>query len=165
MRALDAAGLRDPHLLVATWFGAGLLRPGPGTWGSALAAGQALLICLLFEAATAAWIIRGLCLLTILLGFWAVPRAAAVTGLHDPGAVVIDEAAGVFLALSLFPAVYLAHNPFGAVVASMLLFRVFDIAKPPPVATVEGLPGALGVMGDDLLAGVLAGVCAFAFVP
>ena len=77
----------------------------------------------------------------------------------DPGAVVLDEIVGYLIALALFAAVVGLPDPT-AVVVLFAAFRVFDIAKPPPIRRLEELHGALGVMADDALAGVYAGAVA-----
>jgi phosphatidylglycerophosphatase A len=127
--------------LVASLGGVGLLRPAPGTWGSAL-----VLPCVLLGP----WWCLGLALLLTLAGLWALSRLADAA--HDPGWVVVDEGAGQLLAL--------AALPFGAGWLGMLLafalFRLFDILKPGPVGWADRQPGPLGVMLDDLLAGALA---------
>jgi phosphatidylglycerophosphatase A len=127
--------------LVASLGGVGLLRPAPGTWGSAL-----VLPCVLLGP----WWCLGLALLLTLAGLWALSRLADAA--HDPGWVVVDEGAGQLLAL--------AALPFGAgwlgVLLAFVLFRLFDILKPGPVGWADRQPGPLGVMLDDLLAGALA---------
>jgi len=82
-----------------------------------------------------------------------VPAASIVekeSGKEDPGHVVIDEVAGQFVALMLLPA------EFRYVLLAFVLFRVFDILKPPPVRQLERLHGGLGIMVDDVAAGVYA---------
>ncbi len=126
---------------VASLGGVGFLRPAPGTWGSALALPLALApgwACLLAAA-----------LLTA-AGFWALARLNAAD--EDPPWVVVDEAAGQALALAFAPA-----GPLGALLA-FALFRALDILKPGPVGWLDRRPGAVGVMGDDLAAGALAGL-------
>ena len=75
------------------------------------------------------------------------------TGRHDAGEVVIDEVAGQWIALLVVPLDWRWY------LAAFLLFRVFDILKPGPVRMAEKLPGGVGVMADDIVAGVFAGVC------
>lgn len=129
--------------VVASFGGVGLVPVAPGTVGSlaALAPGVALLWAspLALAAGAAAATAAGL---------WAV-RAARAEG--DPGWVVIDEVAGQWIAL-----LALAAPSWLGVLAAFLAFRVFDIGKPGPVGRAERLPGAWGVMADDLLAGALA---------
>jgi phosphatidylglycerophosphatase A len=133
-----------PAKFIATMAGVGLLRPAPGTWGSALVLPAVLL--------GPAWCLLGAVVLTA-LGLWAVARLPERQA--DPGWVVVDEGAGQLLAL--------AALPLGAgwpwVLAAFLLFRLFDITKPGPVGWADRQKGAVGVMLDDVLAGALvAGV-------
>jgi len=130
-----------PAMIVATMGGVGRLRPGPGTWGSALVlplAWAGPLPCLL--AAT----------LFTFAGLWAAPRVLG-TG-EDPGWFVADEAAGMALALGALQSVSLE-----GVILAFALFRLFDIAKPWPVSWADRQPGGFGVMADDLIAGAMAG--------
>lgn len=131
-----------PAMAVATLGGVGRLRPGPGTWGSLVVLPAALLgapACLALAAATA------------LAGWWAVGALPAAA--EDPGWIVVDEAAGMLLALAALP----AGGGWTGVALAFLLFRAFDILKPWPVSWADGLPGATGVMLDDILAGAMAG--------
>lgn len=88
--------------------------------------------------------------MVFLVGWWASGRLARSLGVEDPGVVVIDEVLGMFVSL--------LGLPFDPVVAVLgfLLFRVFDIVKPYPAAALEHLPGGLGIMADDVAAGVYA---------
>jgi phosphatidylglycerophosphatase A len=91
-------------------------------------------------------------LLVIPLGFWATKKFEDMTGTHDSGMIVIDEVAGVWIALL---AAVGQHNIY--IVAAFMLFRFFDILKPFPVGWLDrNLKGAAGVMMDDLMAGVYA---------
>jgi len=132
-----------------TFFGVGLLRPGPGTWGSAAAA--ALWYCgaraahLNSWAATAATL-AGAAAVTLI----GIPAATVVErecGREDPGFVVIDEVAGQWLVLAGTPLEW-RHALLG-----LALFRVFDIVKPWPARQLERLHGGTGIMLDDLAAG------------
>jgi phosphatidylglycerophosphatase A len=161
---LRMADLGQPALFIATAAGSGLLRPAPGTWGSLLAAGLAVLALSLAPTVALTPLLVAATVLATLAGLVTVPQAQRRCGNGDPGAVVIDEVAGVWLALALQPADLLARHPLLAPVVCFGLFRVFDILKPGPVAWAEALPGALGVMLDDLIAGLIAGACAFAFL-
>lgn len=137
---------------VGTFFGAGLLRPGPGTWGSAAAGLLWLGAAGLFHLAPGplGWwtLVAALCALAI-----GVPAATIVereSERPDPGQVVIDEVAGQWIAL-LFARVNLSH-----LLAGFLLFRLFDIVKPWPARQLEHLPAGWGIMLDDVAAGVYA---------
>ena len=85
-----------------------------------------------------------------LLGIWAAGEAEKLFARHDDGRIVIDEIAGQLIALLWLPV-----SPLVAA-TSFVLFRIFDIWKPPPARALEALPGGLGVMADDLMAGVYA---------
>jgi phosphatidylglycerophosphatase A len=142
---------------IASLFGAGFLRPGPGTWGSgaALVPGAALLA---FAGPLA--VAAGAVLLAA-IGWWAVARELARTAEPDPDWIVIDEAAGMWIALAGLPG-------FGwtGAAAAFALFRLLDIAKPGPVGWADRHDGATGVMLDDVIAGALAALvlAALAFV-
>lgn len=132
---------------VASLCGAGLLRPAPGTWGSAVALiPGAALLALAGPAAVGAG-----ALALAALGWWAVARELPRSGAPDPGWIVIDEAAGMWLALAGLPGFGWA----GAALA-FALFRLLDVAKPGPVGWADRRGGAAGVMLDDLIAGALA---------
>ncbi len=132
-----------PLRFIATMGGIGLLRPAPGSWGSALVLPLALLgpaTCL------------ALAFLLTLLGLWAVGRLLATDRAADPGWVVIDEGAGQLLALAALP-----PEPTGwGILLAFLLFRLFDVTKPGPVGWADRQHGPLGVMLDDLVAGAMA---------
>ena len=140
-----------------TFCGAGLLRPGPGTWGSVAA--TALWYFGLRAAHLSSWTavavtVAGAGVVT-LIGIPAATIVARESGREDPGHVVIDEVAGQLIALISLPA-----TPLFAVMG-LLLFRLFDIWKPWPVRKLEQLPGGTGIMMDDVAAGVLALVAAY----
>jgi len=137
---------------IATFFGAGLGKPGPGTWGSLAAilvwaayaslarpTPQALLFVLLAGLA-----------LTLILGVPAATIAARESGRKDPQFVVIDEVSGQWIAL-LFSPFDLRH----ALIA-LVLFRLFDITKPFPARQLENLPEGWGIVFDDVAAGLYA---------
>jgi len=141
-----------PAVLLSTWFGVGLLRPAPGTLGSlaALPFGWALLT---FGGRP---VLLGMTLAIVLLGLWASHVYAQAEQLSDPASVVIDEVAGQWIALIAAPL-----TPLGFALA-FLIFRFYDILKPWPVDLAERrLPGAWGIMGDDIIAGIYAMVVMF----
>lgn len=141
---------------LGTFFGAGLLKPGPGTYGSIAAVllwyGAAHLFQPTFSALTVATVIAAAAV--TLVGIPAATIVARESGRKDPGLVVIDEAAGQLIALIAIPADW-KHAAL-----SLLLFRAFDILKPPPVRQLERLPEGAGIMLDDVAAGMLALICA-----
>jgi phosphatidylglycerophosphatase A len=137
---------------VGTFLGAGLLKPGPGTYGSIAAVllwfGAAHLlhpapVALAIGTAIAA-------LAATLIGIPAATIVARESGREDPGHVVIDEVAGQLIALIAIPA------DWRHAAVSLLLFRIFDILKPPPIRQLERLPGGTGIMLDDVAAGFFA---------
>ena len=141
---------------IGTFFGAGLLKPGPGTYGSIAA------VLLWYAAAHAlhpapAALAIGTTIAAIIATLIGIPAATIVareSGREDPGHVVIDEVAGQLIALIAIPADW----PHAAL--SLLLFRLFDIFKPPPIGQFERFPGGTGIMLDDVAAGLLALLCA-----
>lgn len=88
-----------------------------------------------------------------LLGIWAASRTERVLQKKDPSVVVIDEVAGQMIALLSWP--FLAHSGW-TIISAFLLFRLFDIWKPYPIRRLEALESGLGIMADDVLAGVYA---------
>ncbi len=146
---------------VITTFGyVGLLRPAPGTWGSAVALCLGMMIdrfmgfpalAIAFAAVTA-------------LGFWACQRELAARPGEDPSEIVIDEVAGQWLALMFPSAAFYSRGwedwlPWPAWVGAFVLFRLFDIWKPWLVGRADARHDPAGVMLDDLWAGFFAGVC------
>ncbi len=129
-------------MAVATLGGIGRLKPGPGTWGSAAVLPAALLGPLACA---------GLALLVTLAGWWATRGALAESGAEDPGWIVVDEAAGMLLALVGLAGI----DGWLGVALAFAGFRLLDILKPWPVSWGDGLPGATGVMLDDILAGAI----------
>jgi phosphatidylglycerophosphatase A len=145
--------------LIATVGGVGHLRPAPGTWGSLAALPMAWLI----------HVIGGFPLLAVaviasfLTGWWATGVMTRNARDHDPSEIVIDEVVGQFVAL--LPLSYSAWSMgldisvlWPGWIAAFLLFRLFDIAKPGPVGWADRRPDALGVMLDDVIAGVFGAI-------
>ena len=149
-------------VFAATGAGAGCMRPAPGTWGSVAAI---LLAWPWLTYAPATWQAPGLLVAAIaatVLGLWAVPHAQHHYGLLDPSQVVIDEYAGQWLTLACLPLAAGIASPWAVLMVSLLTFRLFDIVKPWPISALERLPGAWGVMADDLAAGLAAGALTYA---
>ncbi len=147
--------------LIATFCYVGLIRPAPGTWGSLAALPLAWLLHwvggfpLLLVASVAVFA----------LGYWATKVETAAGGDPDPSEIVIDEVVGQWIALfplsaGLWFAGAAPHVfPWPGWVGGFLLFRLFDIWKPWPVSWADGLHGPMGVMLDDVLAGIMAAIC------
>jgi phosphatidylglycerophosphatase A len=159
--------------VVATWFGTGLLKPGPGTWGSIAAV-------LIWLAAAKLWSLSRILLawtspikadilaqsvpigiftllaaiLVLAVGIRAATIVARESNTEDPQHVVIDEVCGQWIALLFMPPTW------KSALLCLLLFRLFDIVKPPPARQLERLHGGAGVMLDDVAAGVYALVVA-----
>jgi phosphatidylglycerophosphatase A len=138
--------------VIGTFFGAGYGKPGPGTWGSVAAvllwaayAGflhpttQTLFLVLLAGIA-----------LSLLVGIPAATIVARESGRKDPQIVVVDEVAGQWITLLACP------FDFRHGLIALVLFRLFDMTKPPPVRQLEGLPDGWGIVFDDVAAGLYA---------
>jgi phosphatidylglycerophosphatase A len=136
--------------LIATFFGAGRLKPGPGTWGSIATILLWAGISSLLPPSSRTWATIVAAAIVTLIGIPAATRVARAANLKDPQFVVIDEVAGQLVALIAVP---LAWKSF---LAGLILFRVFDILKPPPIRWLERLPEGIGIVVDDLGAGLYA---------
>ena len=136
--------------LVATLFGIGRLRPGPGSWGSAATVVLWAALAGLLAPATRTPVALVLAMLVTLVGIPAATQVARASGVKDPQFVVIDEVAGQLIALIASP---LGGKTF---LAGFILFRAFDIVKPPPVRQLERLPEGTGIVLDDVAAGIYA---------
>ena len=143
---------RDPGHLIALGFGTGLAPVAPGTVGSVVAV---LIGCVAstLSSAAAAWAVT---LVMAPLAVVLCGRTARALGVHDHPAIVADEFAGQWLAMTLIG----SAEPRAAVLA-FFWFRVFDIAKPWPIRVLDArLSGGLGIVVDDLAAGLAAGIVA-----
>jgi phosphatidylglycerophosphatase A len=135
------------HIVIATWFFSGFLPKAPGTWGSLAALPVGALIHLYFGwpallAASA---------LLFPIGVWSSSVYVRVYDKDDPGQVVIDEVVGIWIALALLPLSLFWY------LVGFALFRVFDVLKPFPISYLDrNIKGGLGIMVDDVLAGVFA---------
>jgi phosphatidylglycerophosphatase A len=136
--------------LVATFFGAGLLRPAPGSWASAATVLLWWLASRWIAPSMQPAAIMGLAALAVAAGIAAATRVARATGLEDPQFVVIDEVAGQLITLIWIPV------SWKSLLLGFILFRAFDIAKPPPVRSLERFPEGTGIVIDDVGAGLYA---------
>ena len=127
---------------VATCGPFGKILFAPGTFGSLVA----LLFVWLFQGSLALYLL--LTVISIVLGVWASETVSRKEHLHDPTYIVIDEFCGILVSFFLIP----IH--FKSLVIGFILFRLFDILKPPPVRLFERLPGGYGIVADDLAAAV-----------
>jgi phosphatidylglycerophosphatase A len=131
-------------LAIATGGGVGYVRFAPGTFGSALG-------LIVWAAVPQILAIQVAVIVTVCAaGTWSASIAERHFRKTDPGAVVIDEVAGMLVTLLLNPV------GWGGAVAGFLAFRLFDIVKPFPANRLERLPGGLGIMADDIAAAVYA---------
>ncbi len=145
--------------LLATLGGIGRLRPAPGTWGALAALPLAWAICTLGGAP----LVTAALVLAIVAGYASVRQEIDGQPDQDPSEIVIDELAGQWIAL--LPVLWGAWMRGADLlalwpgwIAAFVFFRLFDIWKPGPVRWADRMPGALGVMLDDLIAGGLAAI-------
>jgi len=137
---------------VATFFGIGYLKPGPGTWASVA---TVLLWGVAASFTPAEWqmpLVAALALVAIVLGIAAGNVVTRETGYKDPQYIVMDEVAGQLVTLVAAPA------GWKYMLASLILFRCLDVIKPPPLRRLERYPGGFGVMLDEVAAGVYAAI-------
>ena len=140
--------LTDPVLFLAFGFGAGLAKKAPGTFGTLVAIPVYLVLV------QVNLVVYSLCtILVILSGIWICGRAAEKLGEHDFSGIVWDEIAGFLVAMWLVP------FSWQTVITGFILFRVFDIFKPWPINWIDSkVHNGLGIMLDDLIAGLFAGL-------
>lgn len=130
--------------MIASGFYIGYLPVAPGTLGSLAALVLYYFIC------HNAVIMGAVILIVIILGFMTAVRVEEMFGEKDPGEIILDEFAGMLISLYRLP------PTMGYVVTGFLLFRFFDIVKPKPILSLEKLKGSLGIMSDDIVAGIYA---------
>lgn len=147
--ALKRLSLTNPWHFLALGFGSGMAKKAPGTFGTL----AAVPLYLLLSPLPLAWYLA-LTLLAVVGGIYICDRASKDMGVHDHGAIVWDEVAGLLITMIAAPAgiVWL--------VVGFVLFRIFDILKPWPIRVLDArVHGGLGIMADDVLAGVFALAC------
>ena len=168
-----AHSAKDYLALVIATCGVGYLPLAPGTWGSLVGIGLYVLVRgiamkLFFGSAAGrnfnllhvyygvvAFELAVVVMIT-LVGIWAASRTEKLSGRKDPSKVVIDEVAGQFIAL--IPVPFVLGAAWWSTILAFVLFRIFDIVKPYPARRFESLHGGLGIMADDVVAGVYAAV-------
>ena len=146
-------GLDYVALAIATW-GVGYLPLMPGTFGSLVGIGVFVLLGSLVPQ------LVGIVVITW-AGIWAASRTERILRLKDPGKVVVDEVVGQMIAM--LPLSLMATPGRSGIILSFILFRLFDIFKPYPARRFERLRSGLGIMADDLVAGVYAALVLFLF--
>ena len=134
---------------LAFGFGSGLAPRAPGTAGSVLA------LLLFYPLAALGWVAyAAIVLFSLLLGIWLCGRTARELGVHDHPGIVWDEFVGLWLTLFLVPA-----GPWWPP-AGFVLFRLLDILKPWPIKWADRrVAGGIGIMLDDVIAGIMAALC------
>lgn len=143
------ADLLNPLHFLSLGFGSGLIKPAPGTWGTLVA----LPVWWLF-ASTSLVIYLLILLVTFLLGIYLCGYTAKAMGTHDHSSIVWDEFVGVWIALCLVPISWVG------VILAFVFFRLFDIWKPWPINHFDKhMHGGIGIMIDDVIAGVFACAC------
>ena len=145
---------------IATIFGIGYLRPAPGTWGSLFALVLAILLVETFGVIGFLFALVSICV----FGWWATSKYLQQIKTKDPSEVVIDELIGQWIAvLPIAMAVFYFNieslDLWPGWISSFLFFRLFDILKPSLIGWADKKNGALGVMLDDIFAGVAAAIC------
>jgi len=145
---------------IATIFGIGYLRPAPGTWGSLFAVVLAILLVETFGIIGFVFALVSICV----FGWWATSKYLQQIKTKDPSEVVIDELIGQWIAiLPIAMAVFYFNleslDLWPGWISSFLFFRLFDILKPSLIGWADKKNGALGVMLDDIFAGVAAAIC------
>ncbi|HUH01797.1 MAG TPA: phosphatidylglycerophosphatase A [Kofleriaceae bacterium] len=138
-----------PARALATAGGAGYSPVAPGTCGTAVAVPLAWL-----ASGLPLWSFIAITVAVTLVGVWAASVADDHWGTHDSGRIVIDEVAGYFVTMC-----FADRSTIGPLLLGFVLFRAFDIVKPPPVRWIDRAgPGGVGVVFDDVAAGVYAGL-------
>jgi phosphatidylglycerophosphatase A len=133
-------------ILLATWWGAGFSPLAPGTVGTLAAIPLFLILSLL-----PLWLYLCCLLGLALLACWVSGEAETIFGQKDPGAVVIDEVVGFLVVMIALPPTW------PSLLAGFILFRAFDVIKPPPIRFLEqAVKGGYGVVLDDVLAALYA---------
>jgi len=140
--------VKSPFHFIAFGFGSGLIRPAPGTWGTV--SGLMLFAALKFSDISLLWL-GVLCIVLAVVGTVAAHISAEKLGTHDHPGIVIDEWLGIWMVLIIIP-----FNTIHWLVA-FVLFRLFDILKPPPIGWIDKrVHGGLGIMLDDVIAALFA---------
>lgn len=137
-------------VLIGTGFGSGFSPFAPGTAGALLASIIWIALYFLLPFTVLLWTTAALVILFTFAGIWAANKLEACWG-EDPSRVVVDEMVGVWIPLLAVPD---NDRWYWYVIAAFALFRIFDIAKPLGIRKMESLKGGVGVMMDDVLAGI-----------
>lgn len=148
-KKLPASLLKNPIHFLALGFGSGLAPKAPGTFGTIMA----VPLYLLLQPLTIQSYIAVVILIT-LIGIYICDQSSKLMGVHDHPGIVWDEFAGYLITMIAVP------FEWYWVLLGFILFRFFDIVKPQPIGWLDkSVKGGLGIMVDDVLAGVMAGIC------
>ncbi len=141
--------LKKPHQFLALGFGLGLAPKAPGTFGTLAA------LPFIFATASLGLMVQVIAALVIsIIGIWLCGKTAEDAGVHDHPAIVWDEVAGYYI--TMIGAVL----SWQTLLVGFLLFRFFDILKPGPIRLLDKhVGGGLGIMADDILAGICSLIC------
>ncbi|MHC4268099.1 MAG: phosphatidylglycerophosphatase A family protein [Planctomycetota bacterium] len=153
--------------IIATWFGSGLLPIAPGTWGSL----AAIPFALMFYIYTSPYIIIIATIALFFIGVWASNNIERSAQRKDPGFIVVDEVVGQWIAMFPLSFLFIFNNQdftyfifISISVVAFITFRIFDIWKPWPVRNIDkNISGGLGIMLDDVIAGIYALIVTYAF--
>lgn len=146
--------------IITTFFGAGLLPKAPGTWGSLVA----LPIGWLLHGLGGPFLLAVAAIFAFVLGLWATKIETQGSDDHDPSSIVIDEVVGIWIALlPLSLGMWMNDQPqwlfpYPGWITAFLAFRLFDIWKPWPVGWADRMHTPMGVMLDDVIAGIMAAI-------
>ena len=145
-QVLPPGFLRDPLHFLAFGLGSGAMARAPGTWGTVASLPFYALFLLLPH-----WVYWVLLVAAFVFGVYLCGRSSRALGVHDHGGIVWDEFVGMWLTLAFQP------TNVWVVLLGFVLFRLFDIVKPWPIGWLDRrIPGGLGIMVDDVIAGVYA---------
>lgn len=151
---LNNVNLKNPWQFIALGFGSGLLPKAPGTYGSL--AVIPFCIALMFLSPPLQLLVI---VFTFFIGWYASNITEKAMGMHDNSSIVIDEFVGMFISVFMFP------NVWWYAFIAFVFFRIFDVLKPFPISYLDKkVSGGLGVMLDDVLAGLFALACGHAFI-
>ncbi len=150
--------LSNPIHFLALGFGAGLLKPAPGTWGTLVAIPLYLLAMQVISPSSMVYL--GLIIVSFIAGVYICGKTAIDAGVHDHGSIVWDEIVGFWITMLFVPVTW--QN----IALGFALFRVFDIVKPWPIKLLDKhVHGGFGIMIDDVLAGIFAWVLLYLAQP
>ena len=154
---LSLISLKNPWHLLATGFGSGLSPFIPGTMGTLAAVPFFLLLA---QLPFTAYVI--VVLISCVIGIQICQVTSADMKVHDHGSIVWDEFAGFWITMSIVPALNIPLTEWKWLITGFILFRFFDMVKPWPIGWLDKrVHGGLGIMVDDIVAGVMAGVALF----